>query len=134
MRRVLSAMILASLVAVLSLGSAAADPVNNPNAFLFEDLQCDNGQTVTIVTTNVAASGQIVTDTGVLIFRSGSGTFRDASNPEIIIDQFTFSIGQGKKTGLQGDLVTCTTTNTTFFPGEIAEYEFVFTFIPRGTS
>jgi len=134
MRRLIKATIMAALFAVLSFGSVAADPLNNPNAFQFTDLVCDNGQTVSIVTTNAAASGQIVTSTGVLIFRSGTGTFRDASNPEIIIDEFTFSIGKGKKSGLQDDLVTCTTTDITSFPGEIAEYEFVFTFVPRGQS
>ncbi len=138
MRQRVSAMIVAGLFAVLSFGSAAADPLNNPNAFQFTDLVCDNGQTVTIVTTNMGAAGQIVTDTGVLIFRDGTITVRDANDPDTMFYSFTFSIGKGKQTGLQRDLVTCTTTESRLDPetGQPVQvdYETVFTFVPRGKS
>ncbi len=120
---------LAMLVAVAP-RTAGADPVRNPNALQFENLVCDNGETVTIVTTNVAAAGQVVDGTAVTVVRSGVVTVNNLATDE---DRtFTFSIGQGKKTGLQ-PLVTC--TGSVFFEEDGVSFRsdvvFVLTFTPR---
>jgi len=119
-----------AMLAAVAPRSAGADPLRNPNAFQFENLMCDNGETVTIVTTNVAAAGQVVDGTAVTVVRRGTVTVNNLDTGEV--RTFTFSFGQGKKTGLQ-PLVTCT-GSVTFEQGGVnfrADVVFLLTFTPR---
>ncbi len=119
------------LLVAIAPGTVGADPLRNPNAFQFENLACDNGQTVTIVTTNVAAAGQVVDGTAVTVVRGGVVIVNNLDTGEV--EEFSFSIGQGKKTGLQ-PLVTC--TGSVFFEEDGVSFRsdvvFFLTFTPRG--
>ncbi len=92
------------LLVAIAPRTVGADPLRNPNAFQVE-LACDNGETVTIVTTNAAAAGQVVGSTAVTVVRGGVVTVNNLDTGDS--ETFSFSIGKGKKTGLQ-PLVTCT--------------------------
>src|SRR3712207_3396221 len=96
-------------------------------------MQCDNGQTITIVTTNAAASGQIVDDTGVLIFRGGTVLITNLTKNTT--RTVTFTQGQGNQAGLQDDVIECTATIEFTNPesGDLIRNDavFYFTVVPR---
>ena len=93
---------------------ASADPVNSKNAQTIT-LDC-GGEQVTVVTlfTNRAAVVNVVGTTGNMVLTqiAGTATFTDPETGEVVEAPIDFTIGQGKKTGLQDSLTTCTTTIT----------------------
>jgi len=94
-------MVIAGLLAVLSLGSVvAAPPPSNPNYQEFT-VVCD-GETLTAIT-NANSFGvplHIEGETSVLIIVAFEATDADGNTVWI-------PVGNGKRTGQQGDLIIC---------------------------
>jgi hypothetical protein len=115
---VLTLAAIAAAMLVLSPGIAGADPVNSNNAEIFE-ISCSNGQTYEIVVAG-GIPGHIVDSTGNIIPTEVTFAIIDPETGQVI-DSETFSIGQGNKQGLQGDLITCETEPLTEVDPETGE-------------
>ena len=106
-----TAALLATLAAA---GVAAADPLNSKNVQIFT-LDC-GGELITVSTisnNNSIVVHEVGTTGNFVATRiAGTATFTDPETGEIIEDEFEFSIGKGKKKGLEGSLTTCTTSDT----------------------
>ncbi len=109
MRRItLAAVLTATLLLTVGLGPVGADPVNGRNAQLIT-LTCA-GTTMDIVVSGAGAAAHLVDSTGVLIpvaFQF-TGVFTDPETGEQTAVNESFTVGQGKRVGQQGDLFTCT--------------------------
>jgi hypothetical protein len=109
MRRLAFAVVLSlALLATLGHAPVRADPTNGRNAELIT-LTC-GGATVEIVVSAAGIAGHVVDGPGVLIpvaFQI-TGTFTDPETGELVPVNESFGVGQGKRVGQQGDLVTCT--------------------------
>ena len=124
MRRFLCATLIAgALLTTAALRPVAADPSpENPQA-LARKIECDNGQTYDIIVVAAGAPGHIVGVTGVVLLTSVAWveTFTDPLTGESVTESSgPFPVGQGKRTGQQADLVTCT-------------YQFMYEDAVRGT-
>jgi hypothetical protein len=108
------ALMLAVTVILAALGSsvAAADPINSKKAESF-DLTCNNGQEFTVVGIS-GTSAHIVGTNGSMIFTEITVTATDPDTGEVLYSE-TDPVGQGKKVGLDDDLMTCTTELGTYF-------------------
>ena len=108
MRRIgITAALAVALVLAFSPGQVGADPVNSSRAEFFT-LTCA-GETIEVVTTP-GQPGHVLGSTGMLIPVAFTfiGTFVDPETGEVIELNDSFSIGQGKRTGQQVALETCT--------------------------
>ena len=107
MKRMLLIFVVAAIAAALSIGTAAADPVNSPKA-ITQTFTCD-GEEVTLVIRpfNAGASAFVANDTGVVTAKGGTVVLTDLETGEV--QTFTFNT-PGK--GFEGDLVTCTAQYT----------------------
>ena len=111
MRRAVLLAAATAIVAVLAAGMASADPVNSKNAQIFT-LDC-GGEEVTVATkfTSNSVVANVVDTTGNFVLTGGTTTFTDPVTGEEVVEA-PFTIGQGKRKGLQGSLTTCETTLT----------------------
>jgi hypothetical protein len=106
-KRVLLILVLATIAAALSVGTAAADPVNSPKA-ITQTFTCDGEQvTLVIRPINAGASAFVADDTGVLTAKGGTVVLTDLETGE----QQTFTFDNPGK-GFEGDVVTCTAQYT----------------------
>ena len=124
MRRFLCATLIAgALLTTAALGQVTADPSPENPQPLARTIVCENGQTYDIVVVAAGAPGHIVGATGVVILTSVAWveTFTDPLTGEVVTEPSgPFPVGQGKRTGQQADLVTCT-------------YQFTYEDAVRGT-
>ena len=106
-RMAMAAVLAAALLVTLGLDRVSADPVNNPHAEVIT-LNCAGEEIEIVVGGGLAA--HVVDGTGVLIPTAFSfvGTFVDPETGEATQVNESFTIGQGKRVGLQDDLFTCT--------------------------
>ena len=107
------------ITTLLAVGIASADPVNSPNAQTYT-LNC-GGEEVTFVTIgfNRAPLANVVEGTSNFRFTEITTTFTNLDTGEVFTD--TFATGQGNRTGLQDDLVTCAAPEVTFVDPETGE-------------
>ena len=120
MRRALLLATTMAITALLAVGIASADPVKSKHAQFFT-LDC-GGQEVTVVTleNNNAPLLQVVEGTSNFHITELTFTILDPDTDEILFVD-TLSTGQGNRTGLQDDLVTCTAPEETFVDPETGE-------------
>jgi hypothetical protein len=118
MKRIILLVMAAMVMTVLGSGIAAAAPVNNKNAEFFQ-LTCSNGQEYTVVVTN-GLPGHIVGSNSKIIPVEITFTAIDPETEEPLFSE-TNTLGQGKKVGLQGDLITCEIAPQTFVDPETDE-------------
>jgi hypothetical protein len=136
MRRAVLLAATMTIVAVLAVGMASADPVNSKNAQIIT-LDC-GGEQVTIATVfqSRAVVLNVVDTTGNFVLTRVEGT-ETITDPDtgLVLDEFEFDypIGKGKKEGLQGSLTTCDTTITLEVPEGTLTADLTFTgfFTPR---
>ena len=114
MARVALAAALALALLVALGGPAAADPVNSARAIEFE-IECP-GETLQVVITGGVAA-QVVDGTEVLLLRAIALTDLSTGATD------AYTIGQGKQTGLEEDLLTC--KGTFVIPETGIKYRFV---------
>jgi hypothetical protein len=107
----------AMVLAVFGGGIAAADPINSKNAEVF-DITCENGQTYRVVTAG-GIPAHIVGSSRNIIPVQFTFTATDPDTGEVLFSE-TGPV-RGKKTGLQGDLMTCETAPQTFEDPETGE-------------
>ncbi len=133
MKRIALVLAVAMVMAVFGSGIAAADPINNKNAEVFQ-VTCDNGQTYTVVVTG-GNPGHIVGSTRNIIPVEFTFTAIDPDTGEVLFSET--EPAKGNKTGLQRDLITCETAPQTIEDPETGEtITFVITveafLTPRG--
>jgi hypothetical protein len=128
MRRAVLLAATMAIVAVLAVGMASADPVNSKKAPIVT-LTCGGEQVRVTFLLNPSAIFNVVDTTGSFVLTGGEGTatFTDPETGEVVEEPIDFTIGQGKKTGLQDSLTTCTTTITVEDP-EVGPVTLDFTF------
>ncbi len=135
MRRAVLLAATMAIVAVLAVGMASADPVNSKKAPIVT-FNCGGEQVRVTFLLNPSAIFNVVDTTGsfVLTRVEGTATFTDPKTGKVVEEPIDYTIGQGKKNGLQGSLTTCTTTMTFKDPvvGTVT-VDFTFTgfFTPR---
>ena len=127
--------LVAMIMATLGSGLAAADPLNSPQADTVT-LACTNGQTYQVVRQGGLPQLHIVGSTGNFILTEVTFAAIDPDSGEILFSG-TESVGQGNKTGLQGELITCTAPPETLVDPATGEpFTFVVTaegfLTPRG--
>jgi hypothetical protein len=107
------------ITALLAVEIASADPLNSPNAQTFT-LNCA-GEEVTLVTNvhNRASVVNVVDSTSNLVLTEITATYTDEGGEILGID--TLFVGQGNRTGLQDELITCTAPPETFVDEETGE-------------
>ena len=118
MKRMALVLAVAMVLAVFGSGIAAADPINSKNAEVFQ-VTCDNGQTFQVVVV-AGIPGHILGSTRNIIPVEFTFTAIDPVTEEVLFTE-TEGVGQGKKVGLQDDLITCTTAPQTFVDPETGE-------------
>ncbi len=118
MRRIILLVAVSMIMAIVGSGIAAADPINSKNAEVFQ-VTCDNGQTFRVVTAG-GIPGHILGSTRNIIPVEFTFTAIDPVTEEVLFTE-TEGVGQGKKVGLQDDLITCTTAPQTFVDPETGE-------------
>jgi len=118
MRRIILLVAVSMIMAIVGSGIAAADPINSKNAEVFQ-VSCDNGQTFRVVTAG-GLPGHILGSTRNIIPVEFTFTAIDPDTGEVLFTE-TEGVGQGKKVGLQDDLITCTTAPQTFVDPETGE-------------
>jgi hypothetical protein len=110
-KRVALILAMASIMTMLGVGIASADPINSKNVQRFH-LDC-GGEQITVVTIfqNKAVVANIEGSTGnfVITRLSGTFTYTDPQTGEEVTEPFDLPIGNGSKAGLQEDLISCTT-------------------------
>jgi hypothetical protein len=113
MRRAVLLAATMAIVAVLAVGMASADPVNSKKAPIVT-FDCGGEQVTVTFLLNPSVVFNVVDTTGNFVLTGGEGTatFTDPETGEVVEAPIDFTIGQGKKTGLQDSLTTCTTTIT----------------------
>lgn len=126
--------LIAALVALMTASfavTASADPVNGKNAEIFQ-IACDNGETFEVVVGG-GNPGHIIGSTSNFIPTSFTFNATNVSTGEEFSE--SSQVGKGKKQGLQGSLVSCSTAPTTFVD-DGQEFLFVIDvegfFTPRG--
>jgi hypothetical protein len=124
MRRAVLLAATMAIVAVLAVGMASADPVNSKKAPIVT-FNCGGEQVRVTFLLNPSVVFNVVDTTGNFVLTEGTATFTDPETGKVVEDPFT--IGQGKKTGLQGSLTTCT-TSFTFEDPELGPFPVDFTF------
>jgi hypothetical protein len=100
------------IMALLAVGIASADPLNSKNAlFLTFDCGGEEVQAVSIFN-NRAIVANVVDDTSNFVGTrfEGTLTFTDPETGLTVVEPFDDPIGQGKRTGQQGELTACATT------------------------
>jgi hypothetical protein len=105
-KRLLLIFVVATIAAALSVGTAAADPVNNPQA-ITQTFTCDGEQVTLVIRPFHGSSAYVVGDTDVLTAKRGTVVLTNLETDEV--QTFTFNT-PGK--GFEGDLVTCTAQYT----------------------
>jgi hypothetical protein len=110
-KRVALVIAMAAIITALGVGIGSADPINSKNVQRFQ-FDC-GGEQITVVTIfqNSAAVANIEGITGNFVATRLSGTFTytDPQTGEEVTESFDSPIGNGKKAGLQEDLISCTT-------------------------
>lgn len=110
MKRVALVIAIAAIITALGVGIGSADPINSKNAERFQ-VDC-GGEQITLVTIfqNNAVVANIEGSTGnfVITRLSGTFTYTDPQTGEEVTEPFDLPIGNGKKAGLQEDLIRCT--------------------------
>ncbi len=118
MKRMALVLAVAMVLAVFGSGIAAADPINSKNAEVFR-VTCDNGQTFQVVVV-AGLPAHIVGSSRNIIPVEFTFTATDPDTGEVLFSD-TEPVGKGKKTGLQGDLITCTAGPFTEFVPELGQ-------------
>ena len=113
LKRVALALTVVMVLAALCSGVAAADPINSKNAEFF-DLTCSNGQEFTIGGTGAGNGGHIVGTNGNFIITEGTVMATDPDTGEVLYSE-TDPVGQGKRVGLDDDLINCTAELGTYY-------------------
>jgi hypothetical protein len=113
MRRAVLLAATMAIVAVLAVGTAAADPVNKNSERLTFDCGGEQVEVVTIFQSR-GVSFNVVDTTGnfVLTRVEITETFTDPETGEVEEEEFVETIGKGEKRGLERSLTTCDTTIT----------------------
>jgi hypothetical protein len=117
MKRALLLLATTVITALLAVGIASADPVNNPNAEIIT-ITCDGQPYEVLIATGLPA--YIVGSTGNIIPAEVTFTQIDPESGEELFSE-TVPIGQGDRVGLQDDLITCTTPRLTEVDPETGE-------------
>ncbi len=118
MKRMALVLAVAMVLAVFGSGIAAADPINSKNAEVFQ-ITCDNGQSYQVVVV-AGLPAHIVGSSRNIIPVEFTFTATDPDTGEVLFSD-TVPVGKGKKTGLQGDLITCTAGPFTEFVPELGQ-------------
>ncbi len=118
MKRIALALTVAMILAALGSSVAVADPINSKKAEFF-DLTCNNGQEFTVVGIS-GNPGHIVGTNGNIVSTEITVTATDPDTGEVLYSEMD-PVGQGKKVGLDDDLITCTTEVGTFFVPELGQ-------------
>jgi hypothetical protein len=128
MRRAVLLAATMAIVAVLAAGMASADPVNSPKAPI-STFDCGGEEVTVTFLLNPSAIFNVVDTTGsfVLTRADSTATFIDETGEVVELPTEEFLVGQGKRTGLQDSLTTCTTT-ITFEDPELGPVTVNFTF------
>ena len=128
MRRAVLLAATMAIVTVLAVGMASADPVNSKKAPI-STFDCGGEQVTVTFLLNPSAIFNVVDTTGsfVLTRADSTATFIDENGEVVDLPTETFLVGQGKRTGLQDSLTTCTTT-ITFEDPELGPVTVDFTF------
>jgi hypothetical protein len=105
-KRLLLIFVVAAIAAALSVGTATADPVNNPHATT-QTFTCDGEQVELVIRPVHGFSAFVVDDTDVLTAKRGTAVLTNLETGEVQTPTFA---KPGK--GFEGDLVTCTATYT----------------------
>jgi hypothetical protein len=132
MRRIVSVLVTAVIMALLGVGVALADPINSKKAITFT-VNCE-GETFRVVEPFGAGGAvHILGDKRNIVVKEITFTAKDPDTGEVL-DTATFATG--KKVGLQGELVTCTRDPFTVIDPELGEIEILadarVLFTPRG--
>jgi hypothetical protein len=106
-KRVFLIFVVATIAAALSVGTATADPVNNPQAIPVT-FTCDGEPVTLVIRPFHGASAFVVGDTDVLLAKSGTLVLTNLETGE----QQTFTFANPGKGIEEGELVTCTATYT----------------------
>ena len=117
MRRIILLVAVSMIMAIVGSGIAAADPVNNPQAEVFP-VMC-NGQTYQVVVAG-GLPGHILGSNRNIIPVEFTFTAIDPETGEVLFTE-TEGVGQGKKVGLQDNLITCTAGPFTEFIPELGQ-------------
>jgi ABC-type Fe3+-hydroxamate transport system substrate-binding protein len=112
MKRIALALTVAMILAALGSSVAVADPINSKKAEFF-DLTCNNGQEFTVVGIS-GNPGHIVGTNGNIVSTEITVTATDPDTGEVLYSEMD-PVGQGKKVGLDDDLITCTTELGTYY-------------------
>ncbi len=136
MRRAVLLAATMAIVAVLAAGTASADPVNGKNVVI-STFDCGGEELTVTFLLNPSAIFSVVGTTSnfVLTRADGTDTFTDPETGEPVREEGDdFLVGQGKRTGQQDSLTTCTTT-ITFQDEELGpitvDFKFTGFFTPR---
>jgi hypothetical protein len=105
-KRVSLIFVVAAIAAALSVGTATAEPVNNPHA-ITTTFTCDGEQVPLVIRPVHGFSAFVAEDTDVLTAKRGTLVLTDLATGE----EQTFTFAKPGK-GFEGDLVTCTATYT----------------------
>jgi hypothetical protein len=131
MRRIVSVLMTAVIMALLGVGVALADPINSKKAITFT-VNCE-GETFRVVEPFGGGAAHILGDKRNIVVKEITFTAKDPDTGEVV-DTATFATG--KKVGLQGELVTCTRDPFTVIDPELGEIEILaearVLFTPRG--
>ena len=130
----LTTVVFATLLLASGIGTAVAEP--QKNQILVSDATCDDGEQRTFVINGEGNVGQTNESTSNIIIATSSLEFfapEDREREEPIADPVI--VNNGKKKGLQGDLITCNGEVTTelFRLGKVTVvFEFEGFATPRG--
>ena len=113
-RRITLLLATMAIAAILAMGIASADPLNSKNAQVFA-FDC-GGEEVSVATiiNSQASVGNVVGSTSNFVTTRGEGTlsYTDPESGQTVVEPFVLTVGQGNRTGQEGELTTCTTTFT----------------------
>jgi hypothetical protein len=129
------ALLAIGVLALNGAGRVGADPLKNPNAFAF-DFVCEDGLTFSLVTpSGPAAVAHAVGATDVLVASAVTAVVTDLTTGQIL-DTITQTFGEGRRSGLQEELITCVATETVIDPASGQTIQFRLTvetiITPRG--
>ncbi len=125
----LGVVLAAAVVFAGGAGTAVAEPGMNQ---ITSTAQCDDGEEYTFTINAMGKAGKLEGTTSNLIIKSYTLEYYDPDSGQLLT---TIEYGGGKKTGLQGDLITCEGENTTeiFRFGLVRiEFELEAFLTPRG--
>ena len=126
MRRVaISAVLALSLLGTVGLAAVGADPIQTG---VPARITCADGQTYDVIIKGIVAHLENSTRLSIATRLTVTTAETDSG---AVLSQLTFPIGQGRRAGLQGDLVTCSFTQVDAAAGTTTVTEAEAFFVPR---